>query len=51
MKQLVQAISFSDFKDKEENNVDPDKVAQYNEPPHLTLRCLHIQIFSVLAKY
>ena len=29
------------------NSVDPDEVA-HNEPPHLDLHCLQIQIFSFL---
>ena len=44
----VQDISYWDFKDYRANSVDLDEVA-HNEPPHLDLRCLQIQLFSSLV--
>ena len=40
-------MSYGELKDQRANSVDPDEVAHY-DPPHLNLRCLQLQLFSVL---
>ena len=45
---LCPRISYREFKDLRENSAGPDEVA-HNEPPHLDLHCLQIQLFSVLV--
>ena len=40
---FAQAILYWEFEDQRANSVDPDEVA-HNEPPHLDLRCLQIQL-------
>ena len=47
---FFQAVSYSEFKCKRANSVDPDEVAHY-EPPHQDLHCLHINLFSAFEPF